>query len=244
MKAGSVEDANGVPNTASTTSFTIQANTILVVGLTAAPTAGTNGQSESFTATLTNVGPSGPTPTGSVTFYSDGVAIGTAPLTSNATATLVAPATLKTHAITAVYNGDAAHPAASSGLPLLVPEPTPLAVTPSLTGTLPGELIAGETTPIKQTLAITNVSGARFHGPLNIKLYLASGTTIDSNSILLRNTTRPFRLKSQNFKTFQVKVPNLPASVPSGTYYFVVVLQGADGRTSTAHSTQTIVVSG
>jgi hypothetical protein len=241
VNTGAVEDANGVPNVASTASFTVQADTILVVGLTASPTPGTNGQSESFTATLTNVGPSGPTPTGSVTFFSNGVAIGTAPLASNGTATLVAP-TLTTDAITAVYNGDATHPAASSGLPLLVPAPTPLAVTPSLTGALPGLVITGVASPIVQTLAITNVSGSLFHGPLNIKLYLSSGTTVNSSSVLLRNTTRRFRLKNQNFKTSQLKVPGLPVSVPAGTYYFVVVLQGADGRTSTAHSTETVVV--
>jgi YVTN family beta-propeller protein len=47
-------------------------------------------------------------PTGTVTFYSDGVAIGTSPLNASGAATLtVSTLTLGTHTITAIYNGDA-----------------------------------------------------------------------------------------------------------------------------------------
>jgi hypothetical protein len=242
VNSGAVTDTNGVGNTSATASFKVQADTLLVVGLTATPTPNTNGQSESFTATLTNVGPSGPAPTGSVTFYSNGVAIGTSPLAANGSATLIASITQTTQAITAIYNGDSTHPAASSGLPLQILSATPLAITPSLTGVLPEVAVAGEKTPITQTLSITNVSGALFHEHLTIELYLAAGSTIDSNSVLLKSTTMPFRLKNQNFKTLHVKLPRVPSTVLAGSYHFVVVLQGSDGRTSTAASSQTIAV--
>jgi hypothetical protein len=242
VNPGAVSDTNGLGNTGATALFKIQADTLLVVGLTASPTPNSNGQSESFTAMLTNVGPGGPAPTGSVTFYSNGVAIGTAPLAANGSATLITSNTYATQAITAAYNGDLTHPAASSGLPLQIPAPTPLAITPSLTGVLPEVAVTGEPTPITQSLSITNVSGALFHEHLTIQLYLAAGTDIDSNSILLKSTTKPFRLRNENFKTLRLKLPGIPLTVPAGTYHLVVVLQGSDGRTGTAASSQTITV--
>ena len=241
VNAGAVRDVNGVDAAGATSSFTVQANTQLVVGLTASPTPGTNGQSDSFTATLTDFG-GGVVPTGSVTFFANGIVIGTAPVTVSGTATLVASATLTSQAVIAVYNGDATHPAASSGLPLLAPSPTPLAVTPSLSGLLPALIIAGAKTSIVQTLSITNVSGTLYHGPLKIRIFLSSQTTVDSSAILLRSTTRAFRLRNENFRSLRLRLTKLPATVPAGTYYFVVELQGADGRTSTASSSVSVVV--
>jgi sugar lactone lactonase YvrE len=60
-------------------------------------------QSTTFTLTVAS---SGPAPGGSVTFYSNGTAIGTSPVNGGAASLPYAFATIGTYAITAVYTGD------------------------------------------------------------------------------------------------------------------------------------------
>ncbi len=74
--------------------------------LAAAPNPSHRGQTVTFTATVTATPPGAGTPTGTVTFRDDGVALGSAPL-SNGTATwATAQLTMGTHPITAGYSGD------------------------------------------------------------------------------------------------------------------------------------------
>jgi hypothetical protein len=78
------------------------------VGALTPPSAITAGNSSTFTATLTPAAGSSGTPTGTVQFYSNGAAIGSAvKLTSNTiTSAAQAFATAGTYTITAVYSGD------------------------------------------------------------------------------------------------------------------------------------------
>ncbi|WZP00821.1 Ig-like domain repeat protein [Isosphaeraceae bacterium EP7] len=65
------------------------------------------GQSVTYTATISAVSPGSGMPTGTVTFYSDGVSIGTNLVSSGSIATLVVSSLgVGSHAITALYSGD------------------------------------------------------------------------------------------------------------------------------------------
>lgn len=78
------------------------------------------GQSVTFTATVTAVAPGTGTPTGSVTFLDNGIALGTAPLNAQGVATF-ATTVLGTgnHTITVAYSGDANFSSASSTTPVI-----------------------------------------------------------------------------------------------------------------------------
>jgi minor extracellular serine protease Vpr len=69
--------------------------------LTSAPNPSSPGQAVTFTATVTS---GGGTPTGSATFYSDGIPIATKPLSSGVAIVTTSSLTVS-HTITAIYNG-------------------------------------------------------------------------------------------------------------------------------------------
>ncbi|MFS0725211.1 Ig-like domain repeat protein [Paenibacillus sp. 1P07SE] len=64
------------------------------------------GEEVTLTATVTAVAPGAGTPTGSVTFWNDGEAIGTAPLSGGEAAVATNELVVGTHTITAEYSGD------------------------------------------------------------------------------------------------------------------------------------------
>jgi hypothetical protein len=106
--------------------------------LTASTVSAGYGQAVTFTAWVGISGPSVGVPTGTVTFYDGRTALGTVALAGTTLATLQATFTTSglavgTHAITAVYNGDADDSPSSSAAvtvtvanPLIGPSPSPL----------------------------------------------------------------------------------------------------------------------
>jgi hypothetical protein len=73
------------------------------------------GQSVTVTATISAVPPGGGTPTGSVTFYDNGVSLGTGTLTGGAASFSASSLSVATHSITAIYGGDNNFTASTSG---------------------------------------------------------------------------------------------------------------------------------
>jgi len=73
-----------------------------VITLSSNPNPSSPAQAVTFTATVTS---GGGTPTGSVTFYSDGIPMATKPLSAGGVASLTTSSLTVSHTITATYNG-------------------------------------------------------------------------------------------------------------------------------------------
>jgi len=131
--ANEVGLTGGAPATPTTTGVT-----------SSVPTSSVYGQSVQFTATVTG---SGSNPTGSVSFYADGIYLGSAPVTTSAgvtTASLsVSNLRVGSESITATYNGDVVFDASTS--PVLTQvvnqDPPTVTVTPSPTNPVPGQQV-------------------------------------------------------------------------------------------------------
>src|SRR5262249_56209463 len=96
--------------------------TATMASLTSTPSVSTINQPVTYTAVVTPLTGTG-TPTGIVTFLSDGVSFGTAPL-RNGTASLTSSGLAAgTHVLTATYGGDDTVPARTS--PAHAPQGTP-----------------------------------------------------------------------------------------------------------------------
>ena len=99
-------DGNFTASTAPTlTQVVSQDNT--TTALTASVNPSVFGQSVTFTATVAAVAPGSGTPTGSVTFYDGSTALKTASLSGGSTTFTTTALATASHAITAVYNGNA-----------------------------------------------------------------------------------------------------------------------------------------
>ena len=140
---------------------------------TALPNPAVINQTVTLTATLTP-GTSTSTPTGTVQFYSNGVAIGSpATLTANVASTTYSFATAGTYAITATYSGDTNFaPSTASAVSLVINTPS-FTVTPATTSY---NLISGATTGNTDTIAVTSTGS--FAGLVNLTCVAtsASGT--------------------------------------------------------------------
>ncbi len=100
-------DAHYATSTASAVTQTVQQGTVTVAVSSSAATTAVFGQSVTLTAAVNAVLPATGNPTGTVTFFSDGVQVG-APATIAAGQAQVSTAglTVGSHAITVTYNGD------------------------------------------------------------------------------------------------------------------------------------------
>jgi pseudomonalisin len=157
------------------------------LALTAAANPITAGQSTTFTATLTPASSTAGTPTGTVQFYSNGTAFGSAITLSSDVATSASEAfpTAATYAITAVYSGDATFAtsaatalslvvnAASSGSFTLAASPTTLtAAVPALNATT------------TSTSVITGTSGSGFAGPVALTCAVTPATGVPPTCVV------------------------------------------------------------
>jgi hypothetical protein len=104
-------DADDVTSIAATLTEEVDQDST-VTTLTSSPNPSTVGQPVTITATVTASAPGTGNPTGSVVFYVDGTAVGTAPLDSSVDSRAVYTTTgltVGTHASTATYGGDAGY---------------------------------------------------------------------------------------------------------------------------------------
>ena len=110
VSAGYAGDADDSPSTSTALS---QVETPIAT-TTSLGTSGTTGTDPQAVLVATTLGSSGPTPTGTITFYNGTSVIGAAALDSNGVATLVPDLAPGTYSITASYGGDSLHAASSS----------------------------------------------------------------------------------------------------------------------------------
>ncbi|HWE95299.1 MAG TPA: Ig-like domain repeat protein [Tepidisphaeraceae bacterium] len=182
--------------------------------------------------------------TGTVTFFSDALAIGTAPVQSDGSATFsTADLAEGMHAITAGYGGDANY--ASSQTPTSLTEnvsPTP-DIHASATGSLPALLIEGTKAHITRKVHVSSADASAFSGMLNVAWFLSAGTTIDSNAIALPGgSSKKMKIRAGKQATLTAKLDSIPASVPAGNYYLLLRVTDPQGGTSVIPSAGTITI--
>jgi hypothetical protein len=116
-------------------------------------------------------------------------------------------------------------------------------LTPTISAKLPASVIAGQKAPISGTIALTNTSGAAYDASATGKLFLSTGTTVDSSSIALpESITKTLKLKTGAHLAFSFSLKSLPASVPNGTYHLLAQVTDHSGNTSVGASSGTITV--
>ena len=166
---------------------------------------------------------SGPTPTGTVSFYTNGTLIGTAPVQSNGTAVLTTSAlVVGTNAITAVYSGNSLY--SESTAPAVTAFVNTLGLIPAITNsTIPSSLIAGTLTHGVITMTVTNVTASLIREPQStIHIYASTNGTIDANSVLVQQYFTNIRLKAHKTQTYRLKVKTLPVKLATGNYTLMI----------------------
>ena len=128
-----------------------------------------SGEAVTYTATVTATAPASGTPTGTVNFRDGGVTIagcGAQPLVAGIAACSVVYAGVGTHAITAVYSGDADF--SSSTSPILTQTVNPGATTTALTSSV-NPSVAGEAVTYTATVTATAPASGTPTGTVNFR---------------------------------------------------------------------------
>ena len=220
---GSLDVANFLTAAATSTVST-------TLTLTASPNPATTSQAVTLTATLTP-GTSSSTPTGSVQFYSNNVAIGPAATISSNIATFTDTfTTVGTYNITAVYSGDTNFaPSTATAVPLVVNVPA-FTVTPATTTYT---LISGATTGNTDVVTVASTTSFAGSVTLGCTITTASGTAAGSCTILPAIATLTAGSSSRSTLTI--------ATTPGTSGVLNVKLTGTSG--STVVSSANIAVS-
>ena len=156
------------------------------LALTATPNPANTAEAVALTATLTP-GTSTFTPTGSVQFYSNNVAIGPAVTISGNAATFTDTfTTVGTYSITAVYSGDPNFATSTATAVSLVVTAPPFTVTPAVTSY---NLISGATTGNTDVIAVASPTTFAGSVSLGCAVTNASGTAAGSCIILPATAT-------------------------------------------------------
>jgi hypothetical protein len=114
---------------------------------------------------------------------------------------------------------------------------TPSALTPKLTGSLPKSLIAGQAAKIKQTVTLTNSSGATYDGSVTGQFFLSTSDALNSSSIELPESfTKTVDLKAKAHLTVSETLASLPASTAAGTYHLLLEVTDKNSDSSVAAS--------
>jgi hypothetical protein len=110
--------------------------------LSATPSPSTFGRAVTLNAAVAPVAPGAGTPSGTVAFFDGSAQVGTAPLAAGAASLSTATLSGGTHALKAVYQGDASFAGSTSATVSLVvlPAPTSLAASPAVLGLHPLQL--------------------------------------------------------------------------------------------------------
>jgi hypothetical protein len=113
----------------------------------------TNGSSTTLTATVTGAGKGYPTPTGNITFYNNGVSVGSATLAAGTASTQFTTPTSGTQSYSATYGGDNNYSSSSSSQANSGGSASAVSLTVS-----PNPPVSGQTATLQATV-ISNTSG-------------------------------------------------------------------------------------
>jgi hypothetical protein len=120
---------------------------------------------------------------------------------------------------------------------------TPSELTPKLTGSVPKSVIAGQAAKIKQTLTLTNTSGAAYDGSATGQLFLSTSDKLTGSSIELpQSFTKTVDLKAKAHLNISESIASLPASTPAGTYHLLLEVTDSKGNSSVAASAGTFTL--
>jgi uncharacterized repeat protein (TIGR01451 family) len=146
-----------LPSQSTTATLTVNVlpSTTTVSVPTTAPSVG---QATNLVASITGQ-PGGPAPTGSVTFFDNAVAIGTAPVTDGQATFTTSTLATGSHTITAAYSGDASYGPSSSGVAALTI--ARLSTTTTLTATAAA---AAQNQPVVLTAVVAAPAGSATPG--------------------------------------------------------------------------------
>ena len=117
----------------------------------------------------------------------------------------------------------------------------------NLSGTFSGRLpaaalIAGQKVNLNQTVTLVDSTNAAEKGLVRADLFLASGTSVDANSIHLGTMSQRVNLKLHGRATLKFKSVVLPASVASGSYHLVAQITDPKAATFDVASVASISV--
>jgi len=180
------------------------------------------GQSFDFAADVLPASGSGPTPTGTVTFYEAGENKGTFDLTNGQ---LVETFTVDSPGPTtfdAVYSGDSNYAPSTSNTVSQTYTPASSAVGRIISAPAPQNIVSGQPLSVRTAVQFTN-SGSTLKGLFTEQLYLStSADGLSENPILL--STKTVDAKVGPGKKLQAAFSSHPLKMPiaEGTYYPVV----------------------
>jgi hypothetical protein len=202
----------------------------------------TMSQQVTFTA---NIGPNSVTPTtlstvvptGTVTFFDNGTALGTSALSANGVATLTTAAALPLgiDIITSTYSGDSAFSSSTSAVSdlyvttqSLVPVVTSVAVPPSAVG---GARIHG-TVSANITNKLDNIETGPETGTYSVEIFASATTTLNTViDPLVATALRTTPLREGKSLAVKVPVTSYPTTLPTGTYHLLLQTVDEAGNT-------------
>ena len=166
-------DANFLPSTSAAATATVsRAATATTVAVPTAPVA--FGQPVPLSATVSPASLSGVAATGSVTFFIDGVAVGTAALVNGIANFAATGVGVGPHTVTASYSGDANFLPSTSAAARLSVTPLPTTTTVSVT---PSPAAFGDTVSLRAAVAPASPGGP---SPVGTVTFFVDGTAVGS----------------------------------------------------------------
>ena len=232
---GGVTDPNPANNLVTTTQTTTTHSISYVgVSIASSATAPTVGTTVTFTATVAPVTSGGPTPTGTVTFTSDGTSLGTVNVGSDGTASIPAPGlAVGNHTVIASYNGDPTYVPTTGVMTQVVKAIVPSTVIPTFGKVkLPTAVVAGGKLNAALSVVLTN-GGDGLTGAFTVALFANTTPTLDGNQVqvasmgrqrfsLLLGKHTAFNFKLQKFAVYAAGWNLLPDCQRHGSGQFDV----------------------
>lgn len=162
--------------------ITAAAPTTTTLAVAATPNPANVNQTVTLTATLTPANTNNGSPTGTVTFYSNGTAIGSAvPINGNIATATTTFSTTGTYSITATYSGDTNYATSTaSAYSLVVNAAAAFSVTPAAMAI---SLISGATTGNTDTITVASLNNFAGGVTLTCNVANASGTAAGTCSL-------------------------------------------------------------
>ncbi len=182
------------------------------------------------------------TPTGTVQFFQDGVALGAPVELSGAMAELTTTSlAIGDDAITARYSGDSTY-SASTSQPLTHFVNPFTDVSAVLGATVPSTVIAGTKLRIKGPLTL-HAGATAVHGNANTRILLSPDESAADSVFTFDDRNETVNLRAGRSKNFPLQVSkSIPAAVSAGIYRVLIELTDTVGVVSTTDSGQSLVV--
>jgi uncharacterized repeat protein (TIGR01451 family) len=203
----------------------------------------TQGNAVTYSVAVAPVTAGTATPTGTVTFTSDGKSFGSVPLQSDGAASFSAAALpAGNHLIIASYSGDSTYIPTTAGVFQVVKPVLPSLVLPSFGKlNLPAQVVAGN--KIKASLPVNFINnGPLLLGTYTVTLFTDTGATFDGNQVQIGSLSKNITLKAGAHAGFVFNLKSLPASLPDGTYYVLAQITDPILRTNLVSTAQTVTV--